>query len=41
LNGIHGASLADGNGGFDTSRAEALSAEAGVAPVATLPRFVW
>jgi HAD superfamily hydrolase (TIGR01459 family) len=41
LNGIHGATLADGNGGFDTGRAETLAAEAGVAPVATLPRFVW
>ena len=41
LDGIHGASLSDGAGGFDPARTEAAAREAGVAPVATLPRFCW
>jgi HAD superfamily hydrolase (TIGR01459 family) len=41
LNGIHGTALADGKGGFDLLAAEATARAAGVAPVATLPRFVW
>jgi ribonucleotide monophosphatase NagD (HAD superfamily) len=41
LSGIHATSLADGAGGFDRTRAEAAAAEAGLAPIATLPRFVW
>jgi len=41
LDGIHGAALRDGYGGFDTARAEALALEAGLVPIATLPRFQW
>lgn len=41
LDGIHGASLSNGHGGFDTARAEAAAREANLSPVATLPRFVW
>lgn len=41
LSGIHGAELSDGAGGFDTVRAEAAARTAGVAPVATIPRFTW
>lgn len=41
LDGIHGASLRDGQGGFDTAKAEAHAREAGLHPVATLPRFAW
>jgi HAD superfamily hydrolase (TIGR01459 family) len=41
LSGVHGASLADGKGGFDIAAAEAAARAEGVAPVATLPRFVW
>jgi len=41
LDGIHGSTLSDGAGGFDRAKAEALAAEAGLAPIATLPRFVW
>jgi len=41
LDGIHGAELRDGANGFDTVRAEHLAQEAGLAPVATIPRFVW
>jgi HAD superfamily hydrolase (TIGR01459 family) len=41
LDGIHGAELGDGAGGFDTARAEALARAAELAPVATVPRFVW
>jgi HAD superfamily hydrolase (TIGR01459 family) len=41
LSGIHGAALADGTGGFDLAAAEAAAQAAGVAPVATLPRFAW
>jgi HAD superfamily hydrolase (TIGR01459 family) len=41
LDGIHGAELADGAGGFDTQRAEAMVRAAGLAPVATIPRFAW
>ena len=41
LDGIHGASLSDGAGGFDPVKTEAAAQAAGVAPVATLPRFCW
>ncbi|MBS0643591.1 MAG: TIGR01459 family HAD-type hydrolase [Proteobacteria bacterium] len=41
LDGIHGAALADGAGGFDTARIEALATEAHVAPIASLPRLEW
>ena len=41
LDGIHGASLRAPEGGFDTARAEAEAATAGLAPLATLPRFTW
>src|SRR6185312_5697739 len=41
LDGIHGAALRGSEGGFDTQRAEHLAADAGVRPVASIPRFVW
>jgi HAD superfamily hydrolase (TIGR01459 family) len=41
LDGIHAAELRTADGQFDAARAEAAAREAGVAPVATLPRFVW
>jgi len=41
LDGIHAHALADGAAGFDLGRAEAAAAEAGLAPLATLPRFAW
>jgi HAD superfamily hydrolase (TIGR01459 family) len=41
LDGIHGAELRTVDGQFDTVRAEAAARDAGVAPIATLPRFVW
>jgi HAD superfamily hydrolase (TIGR01459 family) len=41
LGGIHGASLADGNGGYDPVKAEEAAEAAGVRPVATLPGFAW
>jgi HAD superfamily hydrolase (TIGR01459 family) len=41
LDGIHGADLSDGAGGFDAGKAEEAAGRLGVAPIATLPRFVW
>ena len=41
LDGIHGAALLEGGGGFDTVRVEEMARAAGLAPVATIPRFVW
>ena len=41
LDGIHGAGFKRTDGGFDTALAEAAAREAGVAPIATLPRFGW
>lgn len=41
LDGIHGSELSDGAGGFDTGRAARMAREAGVRPVASVPRFVW
>lgn len=41
LGGIHGTSLTDGAGGFNRRAAEAAASAAGVAPVASLPRFIW
>jgi len=41
LDGIHGATLRQADGGFDTAAAEAEAAEAGLDPVATIPRFAW
>jgi ribonucleotide monophosphatase NagD (HAD superfamily) len=40
LSGIHGETLATA-GGYDLEAAEAAAAASGVAPVATVPRFVW
>jgi HAD superfamily hydrolase (TIGR01459 family) len=43
LDGIHGAALRSDSdpATFDVARAEAAAREAGVMPVATVPRFVW
>jgi HAD superfamily hydrolase (TIGR01459 family) len=41
LDGIHASSLDDGAGGFDHRKAEAAARAAGLAPVATIPRFTW
>ncbi len=41
LDGVHGRDLSDGQGDFDRARAEAAARAAGLAPIATLPRFVW
>ncbi len=41
LDGIHGTALTDGAGGFDLVKSEVAAREAGVAPIATLPRLVW
>ncbi|HEY4044697.1 MAG TPA: TIGR01459 family HAD-type hydrolase [Rhodopila sp.] len=41
LDGIHAGNLLAADGTFDTAKAEAAAREAGVAPIATLPRFVW
>jgi HAD superfamily hydrolase (TIGR01459 family) len=41
LDGIHGSELSNGPGTFDTGRAEFAAKAAGVAPVATVPRFTW
>ena len=41
LDGLHGAALSNGAGGFDYVKAEAAARSAGLAPVATLPRFSW
>jgi len=41
LDGIHGAAVKDAAGLFDTTAAEAVADEAGVRPVATVPRFAW
>jgi HAD superfamily hydrolase (TIGR01459 family) len=41
LSGIHGETLASGSGPYDLAKAEVLAAEAGVAPIATIPRFTW
>lgn len=41
LDGIHGAALSDGAGGFDPGKTVAAAVEAGLSPVACLPRFVW
>lgn len=41
LSGIHGETLAIGEGRYDTCKAEAVAAEAGVAPIATVPSFAW
>jgi HAD superfamily hydrolase (TIGR01459 family) len=41
LDGIHGASLKTSDGRFDIEMTEAAAREAGVVPIATLPRFVW
>ena len=41
LDGIHGAALANGTGGFDLARVEATAIAAGLRPIATLPRLVW
>ena len=41
LDGLHGAALSNGAGGFDYVKAEAAARSAGLEPVATLPRFSW
>jgi HAD superfamily hydrolase (TIGR01459 family) len=41
LSGINAASLVRRDGSFDTARAEAEARLAGLAPVATIPRFTW
>ena len=41
LGGVHGEALAAGSGGFDLRKAEAAARPDGVAPIATVPRFVW
>jgi HAD superfamily hydrolase (TIGR01459 family) len=41
LSGIHGETLRNPADGFDLASAEAAAAAAGVAPVATIPHFVW
>jgi len=41
MDGIHGTDLKNPDGTFDTVKAEAAALATGVAPVATLPRFVW
>jgi HAD superfamily hydrolase (TIGR01459 family) len=41
LDGIHGAVLRQDGGKFDTAAAEQEARQAGLSPVATVPRFVW
>jgi HAD superfamily hydrolase (TIGR01459 family) len=41
LGGVHGDALLDRSGRYDLTSAEQLAAEAGLAPTATIPRFVW
>jgi HAD superfamily hydrolase (TIGR01459 family) len=41
LSGIHGDTLASGPGRYDHAKAEAAAKAAGVAPIATTPRFKW
>jgi len=41
LGGLHGANLARPDGSLDTAKAEAEAQEAGLSPVATVPRFAW
>ena len=41
LSGIHGETLGSAANGFDLAGAEAAATAAGVAPVATIPHFVW
>ena len=41
LGGVHAEALSAGGARYDLARAEAMAREAGLAPVATIPRFVW
>jgi HAD superfamily hydrolase (TIGR01459 family) len=41
LDGVHGAALREASGGFDTGQAGVMARDAGVRPVATIPRFQW
>jgi HAD superfamily hydrolase (TIGR01459 family) len=41
LDGVHGTALRDASDVFDTGQAEAMARDAGVRPVATIPRFQW
>lgn len=41
LSGIHAAALANGDGGYDLAKAEALAREAALSPVVSVPRFAW
>jgi len=41
LDGVHGAALRCAEGAFDTAAAERAAKTAGLAPIATIPRFSW
>jgi len=41
LDGVHGAALRDASGGFNSGQVDAMARDAGVRPVATIPRFQW
>lgn len=41
LSGIHGEGLVNSAGGYDHAKAEATAREADVAPIATIPHFLW
>jgi len=41
MGGLHGANLVRPDGSFDTAKAETEAHEAGLSPVATIPRFAW
>jgi HAD superfamily hydrolase (TIGR01459 family) len=41
LSGIHATALANGDGGYDLKKADALAQNAALAPIASVPRFVW
>jgi HAD superfamily hydrolase (TIGR01459 family) len=41
LSGVHGEALAIGASRYDTAKAEAMAAAAGLAPVVTVPSFAW
>jgi ribonucleotide monophosphatase NagD (HAD superfamily) len=41
LSGVDRDKFANGEGGFDGIAAEAAARDAGLAPVATLPKFAW
>ena len=41
LSGIHAEALSAGDGRYDLVRAETMARDAGLAPIATMPRFSW